>query len=329
MLLEVVTGAVEHAGITRAEVDFTCAGSCDYVAGQAFSFVQNTDAIGAWPPKRDSHVEMDGAWAHVRGVGAPAAGRHRRRGGHGLGPLVDRRPGADLPDGDGPVLPGAARRRPREPGRAAGPGAHRQRRGDRAADGRDRGPHPPRRQGQPARPGERRLRRRRAPGRRLRHRAAAPPRPAADHRRRLRRRDRPGRQGPRAERQPDLDHRPRALLRAPLPGHARPAHVERRTLGGQGRRARRGARCRWPSSRPRSPTRSRCWSRRSASVPTWRSTRRAARWPPTRSWPPAWSASIEAARRDPARAGAHRSVGHSSSGPCLQQNLVCILEGND
>ena len=63
MLLEVITGAVEHTGITRAELDFTCAGSCDYVAGQAFSFVQNIDAIGAWPPKRDSHVEMDGAWA--------------------------------------------------------------------------------------------------------------------------------------------------------------------------------------------------------------------------------------------------------------------------
>jgi acetyl-CoA acetyltransferase len=63
MLLGVVTGAVEDAGITRREVDFTCAGSCDYVAGQAFSFVQNIDAIGAWPPKRDSHVEMDGAWA--------------------------------------------------------------------------------------------------------------------------------------------------------------------------------------------------------------------------------------------------------------------------
>ena len=63
MLLEVITGAVEDAGITRREVDFTCAGSCDYVAGQAFSFVQNIDAIGAWPPKRDSHVEMDGAWA--------------------------------------------------------------------------------------------------------------------------------------------------------------------------------------------------------------------------------------------------------------------------
>ncbi len=63
MLLDVVTGAVDDAGITRADVDFTCAGSCDYVAGQAFSFVQNIDAVGAWPPKRDSHVEMDGAWA--------------------------------------------------------------------------------------------------------------------------------------------------------------------------------------------------------------------------------------------------------------------------
>jgi acetyl-CoA acetyltransferase len=63
LLAEVVTGAVTSAGITRAEVDFTCAGSCDYVAGQAFSFVQNIDALGAWPPKRDSHVEMDGAWA--------------------------------------------------------------------------------------------------------------------------------------------------------------------------------------------------------------------------------------------------------------------------
>src|SRR5947209_12845617 len=63
MLLGVISGAVEDAGITRADVDFTCAGSCDYVAGQAFSFVQNIDALGAWPPKRDSHVEMDGAWA--------------------------------------------------------------------------------------------------------------------------------------------------------------------------------------------------------------------------------------------------------------------------
>jgi len=63
MLLEVVSGACDDVGITRRDVEFTCAGSCDYVAGQAFSFVVNIDAIGAWPPKRDSHVEMDGAWA--------------------------------------------------------------------------------------------------------------------------------------------------------------------------------------------------------------------------------------------------------------------------
>ena len=63
LLLEVITDALEPLGLTRADVDFTCLGSCDYIAGQAFSFVQNIDAIGAWPPKRDSHVEMDGAWA--------------------------------------------------------------------------------------------------------------------------------------------------------------------------------------------------------------------------------------------------------------------------
>ena len=55
--------ARRRSGLTRADVDFTCLGSCDYITGQAFSFVSNLDAIGAWPPKRDSHVEMDGAWA--------------------------------------------------------------------------------------------------------------------------------------------------------------------------------------------------------------------------------------------------------------------------
>ena len=63
MLLRVITDALEPLGLTRADIDFTCLGSCDYITGQAFSFVSNLDAIGAWPPKRDSHVEMDGAWA--------------------------------------------------------------------------------------------------------------------------------------------------------------------------------------------------------------------------------------------------------------------------
>ncbi len=63
LLMEVITDALDPLGLTRRDVDFTCLGSCDYITGQAFSFVSNLDAIGAWPPKRDSHVEMDGAWA--------------------------------------------------------------------------------------------------------------------------------------------------------------------------------------------------------------------------------------------------------------------------
>jgi hypothetical protein len=27
--------------------------------------------------------------------------------------------------------------------------------------------------------------------------------------------------------------------------------------------------------------------------------------------------------------GGSRALGHASSGPCLQQNLVCVLEGRD
>jgi acetyl-CoA acetyltransferase len=63
LLMDAITDALDPLGLTRADIDFTCLGSCDYITGQAFSFVSNLDAIGAWPPKRDSHVEMDGAWA--------------------------------------------------------------------------------------------------------------------------------------------------------------------------------------------------------------------------------------------------------------------------
>ncbi|MBK7952177.1 MAG: lipid-transfer protein [Deltaproteobacteria bacterium] len=63
LLMGVISDALEPLGLTRKDIDFTCLGSCDYITGQAFSFVSNLDAIGAWPPKRDSHVEMDGAWA--------------------------------------------------------------------------------------------------------------------------------------------------------------------------------------------------------------------------------------------------------------------------
>ena len=63
MLVPVITEAVERSGIPRKEIGFTVSGSCDYLGGRPFSFVMALDAVGAWPPIRESHVEMDGAWA--------------------------------------------------------------------------------------------------------------------------------------------------------------------------------------------------------------------------------------------------------------------------
>jgi acetyl-CoA acetyltransferase len=63
ILMPVVAEAVERSGMPRHDIGFTCSGSCDYLQGQPFSFVMALDAVGAWPPIRESHVEMDAAWA--------------------------------------------------------------------------------------------------------------------------------------------------------------------------------------------------------------------------------------------------------------------------
>ena len=63
MLVPVVTEAIQKSGIPKKEIGFTVSGSCDYLGGRPFSFVMALDAVGAWPPIRESHVEMDGAWA--------------------------------------------------------------------------------------------------------------------------------------------------------------------------------------------------------------------------------------------------------------------------
>ncbi|HEX8802623.1 MAG TPA: lipid-transfer protein [Acidimicrobiales bacterium] len=63
MLYPVVTEAIERSGVPRREIGFTCSGSADYLSGQTFAFVANLEATGAWPPISESHVEMDGAWA--------------------------------------------------------------------------------------------------------------------------------------------------------------------------------------------------------------------------------------------------------------------------
>ena len=63
ILQPVVAEAVEKSGVKRDEIGFTVSGSCDFLAGQPFSFVMALDVLGAWPPIQESHVEMDGAWA--------------------------------------------------------------------------------------------------------------------------------------------------------------------------------------------------------------------------------------------------------------------------
>jgi len=63
MLMPAVHGALRQVDMTIDDIGFTCSGSTDYLAGMAFSFVSTLDAVGPWPPIQESHVEMDGAWA--------------------------------------------------------------------------------------------------------------------------------------------------------------------------------------------------------------------------------------------------------------------------
>ncbi|WP_433141316.1 thiolase domain-containing protein [Actinomadura nitritigenes] len=61
IVLPVITEIKERTGLSR--FGFTCSGSCDYLQGAPFAFVSALDTLGAWPPISESHVEMDGAWA--------------------------------------------------------------------------------------------------------------------------------------------------------------------------------------------------------------------------------------------------------------------------
>ena len=63
MLMPVVAEVFGAIGITKDDVGFICSGSTDYLVGGPFSFVTALDAVGVWPPRAESHVEMDGAWA--------------------------------------------------------------------------------------------------------------------------------------------------------------------------------------------------------------------------------------------------------------------------
>jgi acetyl-CoA acetyltransferase len=62
-IVPVAQQAVERSGLERHAIDFTISGSCDYLSGGPFTFVGGLDAVGAFPPVKESHVEMDAAWA--------------------------------------------------------------------------------------------------------------------------------------------------------------------------------------------------------------------------------------------------------------------------
>ena len=64
LIMPELRAVFDQVGLHNAQdVDFVCSGSCDYLQGAAFAFVAGVDALGAVPPIRESHVEMDAAWA--------------------------------------------------------------------------------------------------------------------------------------------------------------------------------------------------------------------------------------------------------------------------
>jgi acetyl-CoA acetyltransferase len=63
ILLPVLREALAAAGLARDDVAFFASGSHDFYEGRTFSSIESLDAVGAWPPISESHVEMDAAWA--------------------------------------------------------------------------------------------------------------------------------------------------------------------------------------------------------------------------------------------------------------------------
>lgn len=63
MLAPAIDEVMTSTGLSKQDIGFWCSGSSDYLAGRAFSFIASVDALGAVPPINESHVEMDAAWA--------------------------------------------------------------------------------------------------------------------------------------------------------------------------------------------------------------------------------------------------------------------------
>ena len=172
MLMPVVAEVFGNIGITKDDVGFICSGSTDYLIGGPFSFVAALDAVGVWPPRAESHVEMDGAWALYEAwvllqEGEIDAALVYSFGRSSMGDLSEilSRPAR-------PLLPGPAVAGPYVAGRPAGPGNDRRGQGHRGRLRRGGQPVPPGCSGQPQGPGGLRPLARGAAGRGLRGGAA-------------------------------------------------------------------------------------------------------------------------------------------------------------
>ena len=216
--------AVGHRRRTRS--GSSCSGSLDYLQGGPFAFVAGLDAVGAWPPMRESHVEMDAAWALYEAWVAIQTGEVDSALVYGFGKSS---PG-DLHEimtlQTDPYYVAAAVAVDGRHGRAAGERVPRSERPRREAiSPRSRPARSATRSGNPhaVRKGDvDRRRRARAAGH---ARSAARRRHRADHRRRRRGRDRGRRPRPLGVRATGVDPRHRAPHRGARPRRARPHDV--------------------------------------------------------------------------------------------------------
>lgn len=63
MLYPQVRRALADCGVERDAIELQVAGSADYIDGRPFGFVASLDVMGSWPPRADSHLEMDASFA--------------------------------------------------------------------------------------------------------------------------------------------------------------------------------------------------------------------------------------------------------------------------
>jgi acetyl-CoA acetyltransferase len=63
MLYPQVRRVLADCGVERDAIDYQVGGSSDYVDGRPFAFTAALDVTGTWPPRQDSHLDMDAIFA--------------------------------------------------------------------------------------------------------------------------------------------------------------------------------------------------------------------------------------------------------------------------